>query len=240
MKQSKKSGRLLGRIALVTGASEGIGRAVAIRFAHEGATLIAVSRTKKKLLTLDDEIQALTGSRIVIVDEDVTDYNSVQRISNALFARFKKLDVLVGSAAILGTLSPVSHISKDDWDEVLSTNLSANWYLMSLLDPLLRSSSAGRAIFLTCAQGINPAPFWGAYSAAKAGLENLVKIYADELIESNVCVNLIDPGPINTSLRRKAYPGEDIKNQRAPDEITEHFVTLAEASYNLTKQRISL
>jgi NAD(P)-dependent dehydrogenase (short-subunit alcohol dehydrogenase family) len=240
MNQSNPNGRLAGRIALVTGASRGIGRAVSIKFALEGATLIAVSRTKKDLLTLDDEIKSLTDTRIIIVDEDVTNYDSVQKISRAVFARFKKLDILVGGAAILGPLSPISHITKNDWEQVLKTNLSANWYLMSLLDPLLRSSKAGRAIFLTCAQGIKPSPFWGAYSASKAALENLVNIYADELIESNVRVNLIDPGPINTALRRKAYPGEDTKNQLTADEITEHFVKLAEETYELTRQRITL
>lgn len=234
------SGRLTGRIALVTGASRGIGRAVAKRFAREGATVIAVARTKPELLTLDDEIKELTGNNAVLVDEDLTDFETIDRIGAALFERYKKLDILVGAAGTLGQLSPTTHVPPNIWEQVMALNATAHWRTLRAVDPLLRQSEAGRVIFITCSQGSLPAPFWSAYGASKAALEHMTQSYAQEMLESSVRANLIDPGPVRTKLRMKAFPGEDETKLRAPDEITDTFVDLAEGTYDKTGQRVTI
>ncbi|MEQ8508397.1 MAG: SDR family NAD(P)-dependent oxidoreductase [Rhodospirillaceae bacterium] len=235
-----KTGRLAGRIALVTGASQGVGRAVAKRFADEGATIIAIARSKKKLLTLDDEIKAATGQSAVLVDEDLTKFETIDQVGLALFERYKKLDIVVGAAATLGQLSPVGHIPPKIWDQVFALNMTANWRLLRSVDPLLRQSDAGRAIFVTCSPGALPLPFWGAYGASKAALEQMVKIYAAEMSESSIRANLIDPGPMATALRLKAFPGEDQAKLKKPEDITDSFVDLADPAQEKTGQRISL
>lgn len=235
-----KTGRLAGRIALVTGASQGIGRAVAKRFANEGATIIAIARSKKKLLTLDDEIKAATGQAAVLVDEDLTKFETIDQVGLALFERYKKLDIVVGAAATLGQLSPVGHIPPKTWDQVFALNMTANWRLLRSVDPLLRQSDAGRAIFVTCSSGALPLPFWGAYGASKAALEQMLKIYAAEMSETSIRANLIDPGPVATALRLKAFPGEDQAKLNKPEDITDSFVDLADPAQEKTGQRISL
>jgi NAD(P)-dependent dehydrogenase (short-subunit alcohol dehydrogenase family) len=233
-------GRLAGRIALVTGASRGIGRAVAKRFAEEGATVIAIARSKPDLLTLDDEIHAATGTNAVLVDENLTTFTTIDRVGEALFERYKKLDIVVGAAGMLGQLSPVGHIPPNIWEEVFALNVTANWRLLRSVDPLLRQSDAGRAIFVTCSQGSLPLPFWGAYGASKAALEQMVKIYASEMAESSVRANLIDPGPVRTALRLKAFPGEDQEKLKRPEDIAETFVDLASPAYIKTGERVTL
>lgn len=234
------AGRLQGRIALVTGASRGIGRAVAKRFAQEGATVIAVARTKPDLLSLDDEIKELTGGNAVLVDEDLTDFDTIDRIGAALFERYKKLDVLVGVAGMLGQLSPTTHVPPNIWEQVMALNATAHWRTLRAVDALLRQSEAGRAIFVTCSQGSLPAPFWSAYGASKAALEYMTQSYAQEMQESSVRANLIDPGPVRTKLRMKAFPGEDETRLKTPDQVTDAFVDLAEAAYDKTGQRVTL
>lgn len=234
------SDRLEGRIALVTGASRGIGRAVAKRFALEGATVIAVARTKPDLLSLDDEIKDLTGQTAILVDEDLTDFETIDRIGAALFERYKKLDILVGAAGMLGQLSPTTHVPPNIWEQVMALNATAHWRTLRSVDPLLRQSEAGRVIFVTCSQGSLPAPFWSAYGASKAALEYMTQSYAQEMLETTVRANLIDPGPVQTKLRMKAFPGEDETKLRTPDEITDAFVELASADYEKTGQRVSI
>lgn len=219
--------RLAGRLALITGASRGLGAAVARRFASEGAHLVLVARTVGGLEEVDDAVRA-AGSTATLVPLDLTDSPAIDRLGQSLFERFGKLDILVGNAATLGTLSPVGHIAPDDWTRVISLNLTANWRLLRSLDPLLRRSDAGRAIFVTDRLAQRPRAYWGAYAASKAGLEALVRVYADETERTTIRVNLIDPGPLRTRLRARAYPGERPDDVPAPESVSELFVALAE------------
>ena len=224
--------RLRGRIALVTGASRGIGRAVARRFAAEGARLILVARTSGGLEEADDEVRGAGGEPAMLVPLDICQGDLVDQLGAALQERFGRLDILVGNAAMLGGLRPVGHYPPDVWEDVIALNLTANWRLIRSLDPLLRLSDAGRAMFVTSGvtEGKPPA-YWGAYTASKAALEALVCTYAAELKRTNLKVNIIDPGASATNMRAEAFPGEDPNTLATPDEITERFVELAEASY---------
>ena len=213
----------------MTGASRGIGAAVARRFAAEGARLILVARTTGGLEEVDDAVQRASGEPATLVPMDLRDGEQIDRLGGALAERFGRLDILVANAGTLGQLSPVGHYAPDDWEQTLGLNLGANWRLIRSLDPLLRASPAGRAIFVTAAAEAAPA-FWGPYAASKAGLEALVRCYAAETRRSALRVNLLDPGPVATELRRRAYPGEDPGKLPAPDTVTEPFIALAEAS----------
>jgi NAD(P)-dependent dehydrogenase (short-subunit alcohol dehydrogenase family) len=222
------SSRLAGRIALITGASRGIGRAVALRFAQEGATVVALARSKKDLESLDDEIRAATGQSAVLIAESVTDYAKIEHVAVALAERFKKLDILVGNAAVLTQLSPLGHYTPKQWDEIFNVNVTANWRLIRCLEPLLKASDAGRAIFVTSAAAHTDKMYWGAYGASKAALERMMQIYASEVAHTNLKVNLLDPGRVRTKMRAIAYPGEDVNTLPSPDSITGAFVALAE------------
>ncbi len=220
--------RLDGRLALVTGASRGIGAAVAKRLAAEGAHVILVARTQGGLEELDDAIRQ-AGGKATLAPMDLRDFDKIDQMGAALQQRFQKLDVLVSCAGVLGTLSPAGHADPKLWQEVMDVNLTANYRLIRALDPLLRQSSAGRAIFTTCAQARDLAPYWGAYAASKAALEALAKIYAGEVASTKLKVNLADPGNVRTLLRATAFPHEDRAKLKRPDDVTEIFVTLAAA-----------
>ncbi|MBB4266692.1 SDR family NAD(P)-dependent oxidoreductase [Roseospira visakhapatnamensis] len=222
-------GRLAGRIALVTGASRGIGRAVARRFAAEGAHVVAVARTLGALEELDDEVRAEGGRPLMLVAEDLTDYEKIDQIAVALARRFARLDVLVGNAGLLGRLGPVGHMDPEMFQRVLDVNLTVNWRLIRAMDPLLRQSEAGRAMFVTSSVGHEPRAYWGAYAISKAGLEMMVGVYAAELLKTNVKVNLINPGRTRTGMRREAYPGEDPETLPLPEAHADAFVRLATA-----------
>jgi len=224
--------RLEGRIALVTGASRGIGRAVAKRYAAEGAQLILVARTSGALEEADDEIRATGGEPAMLVPLDLRQGELIDQMSAALYERFGRLDIFVGNAAMLGGLFPTGHYSPNIWEAVIDLNLTANWRLIRSLDPLLRLSDAGRAIFVTSdvTEG-EPPPFWAAYTASKAGLEALVFTWSAELKRTNIKANIIDPGSAATNMRAEAFPGKSPAMLKSPDEITERFVALAEASY---------
>jgi len=224
---SVPSGRLAGRLALVTGASRGLGAAVAKRFAAEGAQLVLVARTVGGLEEVDDAARA-AGRPATLVPLDLTDFDAIDRLGQSLHDRFGRLDILVGNAAFLGTLSPVGHITPRDWAAVVNLNLTANWRLLRSLDPLLRKSAAGRAIFVTDALARAPKAYWGAYAATKAALETLVRVYADEVAGTKIRVNLLDPGRLRTALRARAYPGERPDSLPPPESATEPFVALAE------------
>ncbi len=219
--------RLEGRIALVTGASRGIGRAVALRFAREGAHVIATARTQGALEELDDEIRAI-GATASLLPLNLTAQGRLDALGPSLFQRFDRLDVFVGNAGTLGTLSPLTHIQDKDWFDVFDVNLHANWRLIRTLDPLLRRSEAGRAVFVTSAVAQGNRAYWGAYAVSKAALEAMVKIYALEIASTPVRANLIDPGPVRTAMRARAYPGEKPENLPAPEAVTGLFVDLAE------------
>ncbi len=219
---------LAGRVALITGASRGIGAAVAKRFAAEGAHLVLVARTAGGLEEVDDAVQA-AGSSATLVPLDLRDFAQIDRLGAALYERFKKLDILVGNAATLGVLAPLGHIDPPLWEEVMAVNLGANWRLIRSMDPLLRRSEAGRAIFVTAAQGSGVFPYWGAYAASKAALEAMVRTYAGETSKTKLRVNLIDPGVVRTALRAQAFPGENPAGLRTPGGVAPRFVELASA-----------
>jgi NAD(P)-dependent dehydrogenase (short-subunit alcohol dehydrogenase family) len=222
------AGRLAERIALITGASRGIGAAVAKRFAAEGVHVVALARTVGGLEELDDDIRA-AGGTATLLPLDLRKFDGIDQMGAALYQRFGRLDVLVGNAGVLGSLSPMGHFEPKVWAEVMEVNLTANWRLIRALDPLLRLSEAGRVIFTTCAAGREATPYWGAYAASKAALESMAKIYAGEMTKTNVRVNLIDPGIVRTKLRAQGFPGEDRSKLRSPEEVTEPFVALAMA-----------
>lgn len=222
---------LAGRIALVTGASRGIGRAVARRYAQEGADLILTARTVGALEELDDEIRAISGKTSLLVPMDLRNFDTIDQLGAGLYERYGRLDVLVGNAGVLGQMSPLGHIEPKAWQEVIDVNLTANWRLIRSLDPLLRQSPAGRAIFVSSGVAQVVRAYWGAYSVSKAALEMLVRIYAQEIQQSNVRANLIDPGRTRTRMRAAAFPGEDPKTLPTPEDITEPFVRLARADY---------
>ncbi len=221
------SGRLEGRVALVTGASRGIGMAVARRFAAEGAHLVLVARTVGGLEELDDAIRQDGGQGATLVPLDLREFDAIDRLGASLYERHGRLDVLVGNAGVLGTLSPLGHIGPNDWAEVMDINLTANWRLIRSLDPLLRQSDAGRAIFVTSGAAAAPHAYWGAYAVSKAALEMLVTTYAAEIAKTPVRANLLDPGAVRTAMRASAFPGEDPMRLPAPEALTETFVDLA-------------
>ena len=220
--------RLKGRIALITGASRGIGAAVAKRFAREGAHLILLARTTGALEEIDNEIQNISGIPATLVPLDLREFDEIDRMGATLNERFGHLDILVGNAGILGALSPMGHIDPKSWDQVMTVNLTANWRLIRSMDPLLQQSDAGRAIFVTSTVGSNPRAFWAAYAVSKAALEMMVRVYAEENLKSRVCANLINPGSTRTRMRAEAMPGENPLTIKAPEEVTDPFVELAE------------
>lgn len=221
-------GRLHNQIALVTGASRGIGAAVAKRFAIEGAHVVLVARTLAGLEEVDDQIRSATGgaSNATLLPLDLTNLENIDLIGPTIAERFGKLDAVVANAGVLGELTPVNHIDQDVWSNVLDVNLNANWHLIRTSDPLLRQSTAGRAVFVTSGAAYGKRPYWGAYAVSKAALEMMVKCWAAETENTNMRVNLIDPGATRTKMRAAAYPGENPKTVKHPNELTDFFVRL--------------
>lgn len=224
---------LEGRVALITGASRGIGRAVAKCFAEQGAHLILTARTQGALEELDDELRSEGFDAPTLVPCDITDFNTIDKIGAAIYERFQKLDILVGNAGTLGTLSPISQIEPREWQKVLDLNLTANWRLIRSMDPLLKASDAGRAIFVTSSVGHKPRSFWGTYAVSKAGLEMTAGIYAEECKKTNVKVNLINPGGTRTEMRAEAMPGENPETVKTPEAINHLFLELASPACTL-------
>jgi NAD(P)-dependent dehydrogenase (short-subunit alcohol dehydrogenase family) len=222
------------RIALVTGASRGIGRAVAIELARRGAHIVALARTVGALEELDDEIKA-AGSGATLVPVDMTDFDALDRLGAALNERWGKLDVLVGNAGVLGPLSPLGHILPKQWDEVIAVNLTANWRLVRSLDPLLRQSDAGRVVLMTSGAARVCRAYWGPYSISKAGLEALARTYAAEVAETTpVRVTLVNPGPLRTRMRATAMPGEDPLTLKTPEDLAPKVADLCTPASTLT------
>lgn len=230
--------RLEGRVALITGASRGIGAAVAERYAAEGARLILVARTVGGLEEVDDQVQSL-GAKATLVPMDLADHGLIDQLGASIFERFGKLDIMVANAAHLGTLSPVAHGNPAMWNQVLNVNLLANQRLIRSMDPLLRASSSGRAIFVTASQGRVPKPFWSAYAVSKAGLDVMVRMYAAEVAKSTTKVNLIDPGTVSTALRAHAFPGERTDAHPISRSLLDRFVELASVSCPYHAARIA-
>jgi NAD(P)-dependent dehydrogenase (short-subunit alcohol dehydrogenase family) len=229
--------KLSGRIALITGASRGIGRALARAFAAEGAHLILLARTVGGLEEADDEVKAAGGTS-TLVPLDLKDFDALDRLGASIHERWGKLDILIGNAGILGQLSPVTHIEPSDWTKLLDINLTANWRPIRSMDPLLRASDAGRAIFLTSSVGSKPRAYWGGYAVSKAALEMLVLTYAAECANTNLRVNLVNPTATRTRMRAAAYPGEDPENIPSPEHLGPLFINLASPGNTLHGLRI--
>ena len=217
---------LNGRIAVITGASRGIGAAVAKRFAAEGAHVVLLARTVGGLEETDDAIRA-DGGQATLLPIDLRKPNDIEKLGPALLERFGKVDILVANAAVLGALSPVAHSDLKMWQDVFSTNVMANVRLIRSLDPLLRASDAGRAIFVTSGIAGSDTPFWGAYAASKAALENIARTWAAEVKDTPLKVNILDPGVVRTTMRADAFPGENPDTLPPPENITQSFVDLA-------------
>lgn len=218
--------RLKDRVALVTGASRGIGRAIALELAREGAHVIAVARTTGALEELDDQIRRLGGAA-TLVPLDLKDGPAFPRLAGAIAERWKKLDVLIGNAGVLGPLTPVANINPKNWLEAIEVNVNANLRLIQFLHPLLQASDAGRAVFVTSGAATNIRAYWATYSATKAALDALIKTYAAECATTKVRVNLFSPGPIRTGMRAKAFPGEDPMTLPTPEDVAPAIVALA-------------
>jgi NAD(P)-dependent dehydrogenase (short-subunit alcohol dehydrogenase family) len=222
--------RLKDRLALITGASRGIGAAVARAYAREGAHVILVARTQGALEELDDEI-ADAGGSATLVPMDLSEHDAIDDLGRQIYERWGRLDILVGNAAVLGDLTPVGHIDPKVWDQAMAINVTANWRLIRSMDPLLRQSDAGRAIFVTSGATRSLPPYWGIYNTTKAALEALVTTYAREIDKTSIRVNLVNPGPTRTRMRAAAFPGEDAMSLPTPDHLDETMIRLAEPSF---------
>jgi NAD(P)-dependent dehydrogenase (short-subunit alcohol dehydrogenase family) len=218
-----------GKVALVTGASRGLGRSIALVLAREGAHIIATARTQGGLEELDDEIKA-AGSSATLVPMDIKDYPAIDRLGAAIFERWKKLDIVIGNAGVLGAVTPVAHLEPKVFDDVMAVNVTANYRLIRSMDPLLRMAPHGRAIFVTSGVATNFKPFWGGYAISKAALEALVKTYASETETMPVRANLFSPGATRTKMRAKAMPGEDPMTLPHPDEVAAQILQLCTES----------
>jgi NAD(P)-dependent dehydrogenase (short-subunit alcohol dehydrogenase family) len=224
---------LADRIALVTGASRGIGFATSVALAKAGAHIVAVARTVGGLEELDDAIRA-AGSSATLVPVDLKDHDGITRLGVALNERYGHLDVLVGNAGILGPLSPLGHIEPKVWDEVMAVNVIANAQLIRVMDPLLKAAEAGRAVFVTSGAASSAKAYWGPYAVSKAALEVLARTYAAETMTTRVRVNLLNPGPTRTRMRAAAMPGEVPSTLKKPDQVAEKIVELCLPSFTET------
>lgn len=217
--------RLNGKTALITGASRGIGAAAARLLAKQGAHVVLIARTIGGLEAVDDEIKSF-GGKATLMPLDLFKLNDLDALGPTLYQHFPKLDILIGNAAMLGTLAPIGHVKPDEFQRVMDLNVTANYRLIRTLDPLLKASDAGRAVFVTSGVARDFRAYWGEYAVSKAALEALAKIYAAECANTNIKVNIFDPGRVRTSMRAQAYPGEDPMSRPHPDDIAPHFLKL--------------
>lgn len=225
------------RIALVTGASRGIGRAVALEAARQGFRVVAVARAQKALEKLDDEIKA-AGGEATLVPLDLKDLGSIDKLGAALFERFGRLDALAGCAGVLGALTPAHQATPKIMDEVMAVNFIANQALIRAMHPLLKISDAGRAVFLTSGATSSLRAYWGPYSASKAALEALVLTYAKELEVTPIKANLFNPGATRTAMRAKAFPGENPDTLPPPDAVAPAIVAMLQPGYQENGARV--
>jgi NAD(P)-dependent dehydrogenase (short-subunit alcohol dehydrogenase family) len=227
-----------GRIALVTGASRGIGRAAARALAQAGAHVILVARTVGGLEETDDEIRK-AGGTATLVPLDLKDFAAIDRLGATIHERWGRLDALLGNAGVLGTLAPLAHLDPKTFAECMDVNVTANWRLLRSFDPLLRQSQAGRALFISSGAARNFRGYWGCYSVSKAALEAIVLTYAAECSGTNICANLLNPGPLRTRMRQKAMPGEDPATLRPPEAVAPLIVQLLSPSCSKNGELVS-
>ena len=227
---------LTGKVVLITGASRGICKAVALAASNAGAELIITGRTVGALEDVDDEIKSTNG-KATIVELDMSDYAAIPRLSTAIYERWGKLDGLVANAATLGPLTPLSHLDDTVWDNTISINLTAQWHLIRAMEPLLISAPAGRAVIVSSgvAEGIKP--FWGPYAISKAGLEAMGRVWAGETEQTNLRINILNPGGTATRMRASAFPGENPDLLPQPFDIAPAFLTLLDPECSAHGQR---
>jgi len=227
--QDRAGQDLAGKVVLVTGASRGIGYAASIEAARRGAHVVAVARTVGGLEELDDEIQDL-GSAATLVPLDLRDGDAIDRLGAAIFERWGALDGLVANAGQLGVLSPLPHVKPEDFEKVMSVNVTANYRLLRATDLLLRQSTAGRAVFLSSSSARSAKPFWGLYAASKAAVDAMAKSYAGEVAQTKVKINVFYPGAVRTAMRAKAMPGEDPNTLPTPVDIAPKLIDMLSPS----------
>ena len=225
------------RIALVTGASRGIGAATAVKLAALGAHVVLVARTQGGLEEVDDAIRKVGGTAS-LTPLDLTEFERIDKLGAALYERYKKLDILIGNAGLLGTLGPMGHTDPQIWDQTMAVNVTANWRLIRSMDPLLRQSDAGRAIFLTSTAGQRPRAYWGTYAVSKAALEMMIKTYAQEIEKTHIRANLFNPTGTRTGMRAEAFPGEDPMTIKTPEYVADQIVELALPSFTVNGETI--
>ena len=225
------------RIALITGATRGIGKEIAILLAKNKIHVIILGRTLSALDDLSDKINDFGGSSTCL-QFDLNDLNEISKISQEVKQRWGKLDILISNAAYLHNLTPLSHLSEKDWQISLNTNLSSNWLLIKHFENLLLESEYGRAIFLTSGASQGYRPFWGAYAITKAGLDSMVRAWSSEMEETNLSINLYDPGATKTQMRARAYPGEDPKILKDPDEIAKDILKICNKNFIKNGERL--
>jgi NAD(P)-dependent dehydrogenase (short-subunit alcohol dehydrogenase family) len=227
------SSNLANRIAVVTGASRGIGFATARALAKAGAHIVAVARTQGGLEELDDEIKK-DGGNATLVPLSMTDSDGVARLGAALHERHGKIDILVGNAGVAGPSSPLGHVDLKPWNDVIAVNLTANFQLIRCMEPLLRKSDAGRAVFVTAGSAHRAPGYRGPYAASKAALETLVRVWAAETASTPIRVNLFSPGPIRTRMRATVFPGEDPMTLDTPEQAAELIVPMCAPEWTET------
>lgn len=216
---------LEGKTAVITGASRGIGAAAAKAIAKEGAHVILIARTIGGLEAVDDEIKKF-GGKATLMPLDLFKLDDLDALGPTLYQHFPKIDIFIGNAAMLGTLAPLGHLKPDGFQKVMDLNVTANFRLIRTLDPLLKASDAGRVVFVTSGVTKDIKAYWGEYAISKVALEALAKTYAAECVETNVRVNILDPGRVRTAMRAQAYPGEKPESRPHPDEIAHYFLKL--------------
>ena len=220
------AGPLAGRVALVTGASRGLGAATAIELARLGAHCVLTARTQGALEEVDDAIRGLGGQSTLFPLDLIRDGEKLDMVGPSIAQRFGRLDILVHAAGLLAKLTPTAHIMPRDWQEAVAVNLSAAWRLIRSADPPLRAAPAGRAVFLTDSVVAEPRAYWGLYGFGKAGQEHLARSWAAEVANTPLRVNLFDPGPVATRLRMVAMPGEDQSRLPQPEDVAPGIAAL--------------